>query len=1755
MIRFPNLLRFPHGKRADQERRSGRPRRVSLASIAVVVVAGVAVLGVSSAFAASADGDGTMTVSPPTATAGSTTNEFTFTFTVPTGSGEGFTSSGSEVTLTVPADWTQPTTTNTTTTQGTTPTTCHLGTTGFTTGSGPWTITVPFNTLSGGCGAGDHFTINYGISGHTVTAPQTAESETFTAASQSGSGGLMNLTNGSPSITVNPAAPAKVVFATAPPSSGTAGSALTSFTASVEDTYGNVETGSNTGHNDTINLSVASGPGAIASGASATASGGVATFSSTVLDTAGSYTFTATDGSRSIATATSTAATVIAPAAPAKVVFATAPPSSGTAGSALTSFAASVEDTYGNVETGSNTGHNDTINLSVASGPGAIASGASATASGGVATFSSTVLDTAGSYTFTATDGSRSIATATSTAATVIAPATTNDQLVFTPATPGPGTAGSAIPNVAVSVEDTYGNVVSSASGSVVMSINVGESPVQLLLGDHRLRLEQRRGQLHQPGGQHGGLLHASPPHRAASAGVSTAVNSNGLHRQPGRAGQGRLHHGTAHDRHRRVRPDLLRRLGRGHLRQRRDRLEHRPRRHDQPERGHAARAPSPRAPRPPPRAGWPPSARRSSTRRAPTRSRPPTVRARSPRPPPLRPRSSHQPHRPRSSSPPAPPSSGTAGSALTSFAASVEDTYGNVETGSNTGHNDTINLSVASGPGAIASGASATASGGVATFSSTVLDTAGSYTFTATDGSRSIATATSTAATVIAPATTNDQLVFFAQPTTTFATVAMPSAVTVQVEDSYGNPVSYSSGAPTVALGISSPGTITSPSPATGVANTSGLATFNGVTAGAAGIGLTLNASAPGMTSATSNAFNVTVLVKNGATLRDVANDGTGSGVQHLTYYYCSGFTTQCTSSNSSWTQISPNSNSSSPYSVTWSGQPADGSYQVVVEGTDNVNNADSTPSTSIPVTVDNSAPAVSVTFPANNGNYNASGWTSTIIGTATDATSGIAGTGSISLTITQSSTGKTWTGSGFATGINTVNPTTYNSGTGAFTYTFPTSNFAGDGTYTVSASAIDAAGNTGASSTATFKYDTIPPTVSVTYPVTSTTYGANWSGTISGTSSDATSGVASTAVAVENTTTGKWWNGTSFSALNQTFGASSGTPTSWTLALAASKLVSGDTFTVIGQATDNAGNVGTSSTNTFIYNTSAPTVAVTYPVSGATYGANWNGAITGTATATAPGATITSGDQVAVKNTTSGLWWGGSSFNQSSQTYVAVTSGTTSWSLTFGAGNLVTGDSYSVVAQATDSASNIGTSSTTTFTYNTSAPTVAVTYPVSGATYGANWNGAITGTATATAPGATITSGDQVAVKNTTTGLWWGGSSFNQSSQTFVAVTSGTTSWSLTFGAGNLVSGDNYSVVAKATDSVGNIGTSSTTTYTYNAIAPSVAIIYPVNNTTYGTNWTGAITGTSTANASGSTISTVKVSIQQGSGSCWTGSGNTYTATCPNYVAVTSGTTNWSLTIPASDFTSGITYHVTAQGTDSYGNTGTSAAVAFTYQGIAHVQDAVTGSGGATSETPTLVNPPTNGNTLILTVGDDGTGSATVSSVSGGGVTSWTKVTSVLGSGSPNLGAAEIWYGLVTCSPCTSSNEGVTVTMSHSTNVQLANVSEWSGIATSSPIDSSTSAAATASGTTFTSGPISLTQTGDLVISDAWLASGFGFSSQPAPPSGYTGLAESLAGGSFYRGLAAYQIDSSSSPISATWTESASGGYYATAIAAFKP
>jgi hypothetical protein len=259
--------------------------------------------------------------------------------------------------------------------------------------------------------------------------------------------------------------------------------------------------------------------------------------------------------------------------------------------------------------------------------------------------------------------------------------------------------------------------------------------------------------------------------------------------------------------------------------------------------------------------------------------------------------------------------------------------------------------LSIATGPaGGAFNSASTTytnvpASAGVATFSGIVLNTAGTYTLTATDTSRSLATATSTA--ILISATTATKLAFVQGPSDASPQSPMTPSVTVEAEDQFGNRVSTSG---TLVTLTPSAGVIDSGATAT---TASGLATFSGVTINTVSFGLTLTASASGLTATgNSTSFNVIWHVSNGATLTDAAvSDGAaGSGVNRVEYYYCAGYSGTCTNG----TLIGSSTTSAGNYPLTWSGQPANGPYRVVAVSVDNVDNA-SDASAAFPVKVAN--------------------------------------------------------------------------------------------------------------------------------------------------------------------------------------------------------------------------------------------------------------------------------------------------------------------------------------------------------------------------------------------------------------------------------------------------------------------------------------------------------------------------------------------------------------------------------------------------------------------------------------------------------------------------------------------------------------------------------------------------------------------------------------------------------------------------------
>jgi hypothetical protein len=194
------------------------------------------------------------------------------------------------------------------------------------------------------------------------------------------------------------------------PGPGETGVALTpAVTVAVKDQFGNTFTGDST---STVTLTLSSGTFAGGGNtATATVSSGVATFSNLVIAAAGTYTLTATDGG--LTAATSNSFTVQTPA---KLAFTQQPPN-GVIGQALSPpVAVAVQDAGGNTVTGDTS----TVTLTLSSGTFANGSNtATATAVNGVATFGGLVINTAGSYTLAASDGS--LTGATSSAFTISA--------------------------------------------------------------------------------------------------------------------------------------------------------------------------------------------------------------------------------------------------------------------------------------------------------------------------------------------------------------------------------------------------------------------------------------------------------------------------------------------------------------------------------------------------------------------------------------------------------------------------------------------------------------------------------------------------------------------------------------------------------------------------------------------------------------------------------------------------------------------------------------------------------------------------------------------------------------------------------------------------------------------------------------------------------------------------------------------------------------------------------------------------------------------------------------------------------------------------------------------------------------------------------------------------------------------------------------------------------------------------------------
>jgi hypothetical protein len=203
-------------------------------------------------------------------------------------------------------------------------------------------------------------------------------------------------------VAVTPAAAHQVVFTTEPASTTPANTAVP-FTVKTEDQYGNLETASI----DSVSITSSC---TLTGATPVTESGGVASFTTVGFNSVGPCYITADDTTAVLPTQSSTLVTVTG-GTPAKLAFNVAPPATvATTGTVITTFKVAVEDASGNIDV-TGAGSSDTVTVSSS----CLTASVSATASAGVATFSTVEFATTGSCVLTATDISRTVATAAAT--------------------------------------------------------------------------------------------------------------------------------------------------------------------------------------------------------------------------------------------------------------------------------------------------------------------------------------------------------------------------------------------------------------------------------------------------------------------------------------------------------------------------------------------------------------------------------------------------------------------------------------------------------------------------------------------------------------------------------------------------------------------------------------------------------------------------------------------------------------------------------------------------------------------------------------------------------------------------------------------------------------------------------------------------------------------------------------------------------------------------------------------------------------------------------------------------------------------------------------------------------------------------------------------------------------------------------------------------------------------------------------------
>ncbi|RLC93245.1 MAG: hypothetical protein DRI39_06320, partial [Chloroflexi bacterium] len=462
--------------------------------------------------------------------------------------------------------------------------------------------------------------------------------------------------------------------------------------------------------------------------------------------------------------------------------------------------------------------------------------------------------------------------------------------------------------------------------------------------------------------------------------------------------------------------------------------------------------------------------------------------------------------------------------------------------------------------------------------------------------------------------------------------------------------------------------------------------------------------------------------------------------------------------------------------------------------------------------------------------------------------------------------------------------------SGTASWTYDMP---FLQEAEYMITARCLDMAGHASELVSESFTLDATSPAVTLN----SIPAFANVAPTVTGTSEDSYSGVEQVRVLFRQNDDNRFWDGGSWQD-DETWLTCTGTDF-WGYGSSSVGWSTGRSYTVRVKAIDRAGNESTEASDSFIYDTTRPTVSL----ADITDFVDTLASVSGTASDAAPGELHKV--QVRISNTRTAEYWDGTAWQATAVWLDAA--GTAAWSYDI-SGTCWPDSYYLVTARALDKAGNASTVATESFGYDATDPTVTLDDIPAFAGSVPSLSG--------TAADALGVDCAQVQLYEQSSETFWDGTAW-QAAATWLDA-EGSTAW--TFAMPALVSNETYTVRAKAIDDSGRESAEVSTSFIYDATHPTASLDVIPNLVTA----LDSISGTASDTPPGE-LDRVQVQLRKGVGSYWDGSS---WQSAPTWLDA-EGATSWAFALPPLEDED---YKVSVRSVDRAGNLSIVASQTFT-------------------------------------------------------------------------------------------------------------------------------------------------------------------------------------------------------------------------------